>query len=150
MHEENEQKVHFILTRGKDARKDFVVSYYSCNRSGNFSSKSSGIRQLRYQGTIKTNFTCCAQIIKKVYQNHIEVTYFKEHYKHNFVSAHLPSSSAVKDIMKGKIFLYLSRGGLTQFGSLCCKKFWPTQLQDIWSHSHQKKMCESLGRRKPR
>ena len=65
--------------------------YYYCHRSGRYSGKGSGIRELKVQGSCKVGFTCTAYL--KATEDlttklvHVEYCFF--HYNHTTQLAHL-------------------------------------------------------------
>ena len=77
------------------SRKEELVdcgrTYYYCNRSGHFNSKSAGKRHMKTQGTSKINAYCTAAIIatKERERECIEVQVFETHYGHQPTLGHL-------------------------------------------------------------
>ncbi|GAB6032622.1 hypothetical protein CHUAL_011503 [Chamberlinius hualienensis] len=88
--EENRTRTSFTLARGIKKTKSHEIIKYECARSGIFKSRGSSIRRLKTQGSKKCGFRCTAAIIAKISKDGVEVTYFSQHRKHDFLLGHLP------------------------------------------------------------
>lgn len=89
----------FIRESGKKGRQ-----YYYCNRSGYFTSKSTGKRHLKSQGTSKINARCTAGITVKFEGNKcLRVVVNKTHYGHKTSLGHLRIAEQDRLAIAGKL-----------------------------------------------
>ncbi len=88
---ENTNESWFVRASGDKAKVDSKSSYYYCNRSGFFKSKSTGKRHLKCQGSSKLSAHCTAAIKVTIHEFgsglHVEVHH--NHYGHRKALGHL-------------------------------------------------------------
>lgn len=90
---------NYIKATGKKDTLEKVTVYYYCNRSGFFSSESSGKRQPKALGTTKLNSYCTASITLHKYQNgSLCAEVCSTHYGHSFGlgQLRLPQSARIE------------------------------------------------------
>ncbi|KAG8191445.1 hypothetical protein JTE90_020697 [Oedothorax gibbosus] len=103
--EEEKSKFHFIIGSSRKQGPDRRELDYICNRSGKFSSVSTGKRKMKAQGTNKIGKHCSAKILYKFNAKEapaVRITYFREH-NHEPSLKHLPLPTAVKEIIAEKL-----------------------------------------------
>ncbi|XP_055951534.1 uncharacterized protein LOC129987599 [Argiope bruennichi] len=103
--EENNTNVKFFVN-SKKKNENHVYTSFWCNRSGSYKPKvESRKRQLKAQGTMKMGFHCTAAIFVKDFDSHVEVSYYKGHYKHEKSLCHVPLPEVEKELIAGKLLL---------------------------------------------
>lgn len=81
---------------------DVKYHYFVCSRSGNFESKTQGMRHLKTQGSNKIDAHCPASI--KVTENaKFCVRFIKTHVGHTHDLGHLPLTSKDRGMLAAKI-----------------------------------------------
>ena len=87
--EEENTKSSFVTKVGpKKLANGIIKRYYSCNRSGTFTSKGDGKRRLKSQGSCKTGKLCLASMEVVVTSEGVTLTYHSSHCGHDFNLAH--------------------------------------------------------------
>ena len=104
----------YVQVSGQKDGADVDTTYYYCNRSGHFKSKSTGQRRIKSQGTSKINAHCTACLIvsKDKINQCLRVLVHKTHYGHNTALGHLriPNSARLalaSQIMQGIDFQHI-------------------------------------------
>ena len=79
--------------------------YFYCNRSGDFTSKGHGKRQIKLQNSNKAGTTCVAHIKVKEnnWTNEIQIEYCSTHNNHELQLSHLPLADDIKHYIAGKL-----------------------------------------------
>ena len=94
---ERETNTWYVKGTGKKQTTDGFIEYYYCNRSGFFSTESTGKRQLKTQGSSKINQHCTASITltHRNYTASIGAKICHKHYGHTNSLGHilLPESA---------------------------------------------------------
>ncbi|XP_040074593.2 uncharacterized protein LOC115323234 [Ixodes scapularis] len=102
--EEGREHAHFVLRNGPKKRPGNVLKrYYYCHRSGSFQSTSRGKRQLKTQGSCKTNVECLATIRVTGKDGKVTVEYQAEHYGHPKELKHQRLSMTEKEALADKL-----------------------------------------------
>lgn len=84
MAEEKNTKCKYIRPRGRFKRLLYTGIDYTCSQNRHFFSKSSKQRSSEAENSENIRHHCTAQIFVKEFDDHVEVLYFKRHYKHDF------------------------------------------------------------------
>jgi len=64
----------FVLNCSPKQRSDYIVYYYYCNRTGQYTAKGKGNRSLKIQGTSKLGYHCTAYMkVKEHTSGSVEV-----------------------------------------------------------------------------
>lgn len=80
---EKDSRSWFVKSTGHKVVGDINVTYFYCNRSGFFSSESSGMRSLKTQGTSKIDAHCTAGILLRLLEGgKVDIEVIKTHYGH--------------------------------------------------------------------
>ena len=79
--------------------------YFYCNRSGDFTSKGHGKRQIKLQNSNKTGTTCVAHIkaMENTLTNKIQIEYSSTHNTHELQLSHLPLADDLKSYIAVKL-----------------------------------------------
>lgn len=102
--EEKEANAHFTNQFGSRQQKNAMVTIYHCHRSGKYTSKSKGKRQLKSQGSCRSGSDCPASMRSTLKQDgSVSVEYQKEHCGHIKEVAHQRLSTAEQDAIAGEI-----------------------------------------------
>ncbi|KAG0428977.1 hypothetical protein HPB47_024074 [Ixodes persulcatus] len=103
--EQGKEHVHFLFHNGpkRPPDKDVLTRYYYCRRSGSFQSTSQGKRQLKTQGSCKTNVQCLATIQATEKDGKVTVEYQAEHYGHPKELKHQRLSTTEKEALADKL-----------------------------------------------
>ena len=97
---------NFVKSTGlKPTEADLETkTYYYCNRSGYFSSISTGKRSLKSQGTSKLNTYCTAGMtVTQMNSKCVNVDYCSTHYGHEISLGHLRISDKDRKMIAGKL-----------------------------------------------
>lgn len=80
---EKSERVRFIKTQGDKLRKNAVQQYFHCNRSGSYTSQSTGKRKAKV--TCKMGHQCTASMVATINRisGEVIVKFVKEHYGHD-------------------------------------------------------------------
>ena len=88
--EEKDTNTIYVQHTSSRVRLGIHIHYFYCNRSGEYTSKGTGKRCLKSQGTSKIGCYCTAHIIAKKQENgHVFVEFNSTHYNHDIELAHL-------------------------------------------------------------
>lgn len=99
--------VNFVKLTGSKKGFGQIIEYYNCNRSGYFTSVSTGKRQIKAQGTCKLNAYCTASLTANRFEDGtITVDICDTHYSHTLSLGHLRLSKEVRS----EIAMKLSKG----------------------------------------
>ncbi|KAM7314725.1 uncharacterized protein ISCGN_004509 [Ixodes scapularis] len=103
--EEGREHVHFVLHNGPKRSPDekVLTRYYYCHRSGSFQTISQGKRQLKTQGSCKSNVQCLATIRATEKDGKVAVEYQAEHYGHPKELKHQRLSATEKEALADKL-----------------------------------------------
>ena len=106
---------NFVKATGEKHNSDKELVYYYCNRSGFFSSESSGVRGQKSLGTSKLNSYCTASIVVHKYQNgSICAEVCSTHYGHSFILGHLRLPQSTRVEIASKLSQGISVGRILQ------------------------------------
>lgn len=87
---EKDNLTMFVKSSGQKKVQDKRVTYYYCNRSGYFASKSKGLRSLKTQGSSKLDGYCTASLHCTFLENgKLEILATKTHYGHQCKLGHI-------------------------------------------------------------
>lgn len=95
----------YVQTSGRKDLLDCGKTYYYCNRSGHFQSRSTGKRHLKTQGLSKINSYCTAAITvsREKVSGFIEVKVCSTHYGHKIALGHLRLQETDKTAIAGQL-----------------------------------------------
>ena len=95
----------YVQTSGKKELLHCGKTYYYCNHSGHFSSRSTGQRHLKTQGSSKINSYCTAAITvsRERVSGCTEVQVCSTHYGHKTSLGHLRLLESDKTIIAGQL-----------------------------------------------
>lgn len=79
---EKENVCCYVKNRGSKQYRDVIHHYYYCHRSGFFSSRSEGKRNVKILGSNKMDVMCPSMIKVKEKGNNFKVEYLKTHIGH--------------------------------------------------------------------
>ena len=127
------------------------VTRYYCNRSGYFTSNSTGARFSKSQGTSKINTYCTSTITVISSQTGLHVNYISTHVGHEAELCHLRLSSPEKGIIRGKLREGVSETIIHQqiVTNICAspKRIDLASMQDI--RNQATKVCNKPWKRHP-
>ena len=96
--------VNYVKSTGSKKSLDTVTEYYNCNRTGYFTSISTGKRLLKAQGSSKLNAHCTASlIVRKLEDGRILVEICDTHYSHTPSLGHLRLSKSQRSEIARKL-----------------------------------------------
>ena len=95
----------YVQASGKKELLECGKTYYYCNRSGTFTSRSTGVRHLKTQGTSKINSYCTAAmtVSREKDSGRIEVHVCSAHYGHKKALGHLRLLESDKTAIAGQL-----------------------------------------------
>ena len=95
----------FVLNCAPKKKLDKIVSYYYCNRAGEYRAKGSGKRQLKTQGSAKINSQCSAHIkaTEDLNTKCVHISYCSTHYNHDNKLAFLTIPLAIRQSIALKL-----------------------------------------------
>ncbi|XP_035225646.1 uncharacterized protein LOC118198150, partial [Stegodyphus dumicola] len=99
-----EEKISYFLRSTITLKEGGKKSYFLCNRSGFYNSKSKGVRAIKSQGTCKIEGHC-PSTIEVTSNGIIKILYFQTHVGHTVDLEHLPLTKDLREVIAGK-FLY--------------------------------------------
>ena len=105
--EEDKHNANFVKQTGsKTDVKNNKISYFHCNRSGFFKSKTSGQRQLKSQGTDKIDGYCTAyiKVITRQHTGEVEASICNTHYGHEQDLGHIRLSINARLSIAGQLY----------------------------------------------
>jgi len=92
----------FVVRHGAKRTKDSTKSVYYCHRSGQFTTDSTGKRQMKTQGSCKSGNRCTAAIVVER-ERSFQVSYFPQHYGHEKTLGHRTLSLSDRQQSAGKL-----------------------------------------------
>lgn len=102
---QHETNSEFVKSTGSKKGDDTHTTYFYCNRSGFFASKSSGRRHSKLQGSAKIDAHCTAAITmtKQVHSGNILAYACKTHYGHQCTLGHIRLQTSEREVIAGKL-----------------------------------------------
>ena len=100
---EDESLSSFVLQSSPKQRDNYIIYYYYCKRTGKFTSRGSGKRSLKQQGTSKLGGYCTAYIRAKEYECGKVETEICDHHVHEKKLVHLPLSDSTRKMIAAKL-----------------------------------------------
>ena len=96
--------MNYVKSTGCKTSSDTIIEYYNCNRTGYFTSVSSGKRLLKAQGSSKLNAYCTASLTVRKHDNgKISVEICNTHYSHTPSLGHLRLSKSQRSEIAKKL-----------------------------------------------
>ncbi|KAF8763104.1 hypothetical protein HNY73_021319 [Argiope bruennichi] len=92
-----------LVHKRKTGRNTPKVKQAEAIQTSNRPKVESRKRQLKAQGTMKMGFHCTAAIFVKDFDSHVEVSYYKGHYKHEKSLCHVPLPEVEKELIAEKM-----------------------------------------------
>ncbi|XP_035225451.1 uncharacterized protein LOC118197984 [Stegodyphus dumicola] len=100
--EERREKISYFLRSTITLKEGGKKSYFLCNRSGFYNSKSKGVRAIKSQGTCKIEGHC-PSTIEVTSNGIIKILYFQTHVGHTVDLEHLPLTKDLREVIAGKL-----------------------------------------------